>query len=198
MKYILFLLITASVFAQREKDSLLARDHDKVIRQLDMMRYLDSIAMDGVMHPEKRDISRNYYRYYLDTIVGHSPFGFRETADYLGYKTTTGPATWKDFSSRVAEKNIDAAFALTEKYGYIDNRRLKQDNNKKDYSLLLYVCSSSKYDKEFKKMLKQEFKIGNMHGSDYEFFKFLVQRKTIVTPEEIKELEKRKTKYSGK
>jgi hypothetical protein len=188
----LTLLLSITCFAQPEKDSLLARDHDKVIRQLKMMRYLDSIALKETINSGNgtREIHTSFYRFYLDTIAGKSPFGFRETADYLGYKSTTGPGTFKDFRSRVYSRNIDNVLELTLKYGYISRERLKRPLGEKFTSLMTYVSKDDANDKKLKKLFAQEYNLANMPEAEYEFFKYIVQRKGELTNTDIKKLEK--------
>ncbi len=187
----LTLLLSFTCFAQPEKDSLLARDHDKVIRQLKMMRYLDSIVTQEMVKSGNgtREIHRSFYRFYLDTIAGQSPFGFKETANYLGYQGTTGPGTWKDFRSKVYSRNIDEVCNITWKYGYVSPKRLNAIVPGKYNSIMLYATRDYSADKKIKKIFKKEYKVGNLGKEEYEYYKFMRKRKGILNKEDVEYLQ---------
>jgi hypothetical protein len=186
------LLLSFIGTAQPEKDSLLAKDHDKVLVQLNMMRYLDSICTQNILKTSdgKVEVFKSFYRFYLDTIAGRSPAGFRATADFLGYEGTRGPMSWREFNSRAAKRNIETMMKLIVDYGYIDAKRIGSAPFKKHVSFLTYIAKDNSYDDKLKPLLQKEFEIGNISEHEYDMFKSLIKRKRVLTKRDIKNVEK--------
>lgn len=202
MKQLLLVFIlsfSVTVVAQPEKDSLLAQDHDKVLVQLRMMRYLDSIVTDQTIlaRSSGKPIHQNFYKFYLDTIAKQSPFGLRSVSDYLGYEGSKGPVTAKEFNDRVARKNVYAVIALTQKYGYITSKRLRMKGKiTKHTSLTTYLWRDNAYLSQFAKLFEEEYRLGNLTEPEYTFFR--IRMKGAITEEDEKVLKKHNVKQIQK
>lgn len=190
---LLFLAIPA--FSQPEEDALLARDFDVVLQKLQLMHYLDQVGMEYWAMPnnEVRTTSDETFPYYFSSkIIKNNPVPSIDIKEYLGFNFKEFvPITWKDFLYAVYNKNMLSLIELTDKYGFLSADRLKKHTaDEKMYGNVIFAVRTNKYDKQLKKMLKSEYKLGNISLKEYEGFKFFLQRKSALTNQDIAELEK--------
>ena len=194
---IALLLVTAFGFSQPEKDKLLVQDGKEVTSQLQLMNYLDSIAISyTVMDRAKQAaLAPGFYRYYTDSIVKFSPVA--NVSGYLGYEGYSAPMTWQQFRDRAAAKNLDALVSLTQKYGYISTRRLKGLGLPVKFAAINFVARGDSHDKVLKKLFREEYKIGAIEQTEYNLFLFMIERKKSLDAREIKQLEKKGKKFTN-
>jgi hypothetical protein len=192
---IVLLLFSISGFSQPEKDSLLTKDLDLVMEKLKLMHYLDQVGMEywTMANQEVREASNKTFPYYFTSqIVKNNPTSI-DIKEYLGMDLKEFvPIKWKDFLSAVYEKNIVEFIALTKKYGYMSFERMRKfDLVGKLSGNAVFVIRTKTHDKEVKKLIKKEFKIGNMPETEYEHFKFFLQRKSVLIKEDVARFEKK-------
>lgn len=188
------LLSAISSFAQADKDSLLLADREIVLDKLRLMRYLDEETLVFLTASEDQKTLKNqtFPYYFTSQIIKNNPSSI-DIKKYLNfdYKEFV-PLQWKDFISRVYEKNLAEFIELTNKYGYLSFERLGNlGEEKRIGNQMLYVIRNSFRDKEVKKLLRKERKAGNLSELDHDQFKFFLERKTVLTQEDFDRMEKK-------
>lgn len=188
------LLSAISSFAQADKDSLLLADREIVLDKLRLMRYLDEETLVFLTASEDQKTLKNqtFPYYFTSQIIKNNPSSI-DIKKYLNfdYKEFV-PLQWKDFISRVYEKNLAEFIELTNKYGYLSFERLGNlGEEKRIGNQMLYVIRNSFRDKEVKKLLRKERKAGNLSELDHDQFKFFLERKTVLTQADFDRMEKK-------
>lgn len=175
---------------------MLAKDSESVLERLKFMHYLDEVGMEYWIMPnnEVRVASDETFPYYFSSkIIKNNPASSIDIKEYLGFNFKEFvPITWKDFLYAVYNKNMLSLIELTDKYGYLSADRMKKytADEKIMGGNVIFAVRTNKYDKQLKKMLKREYKQGNISLEEYEQFKFFLQRKSALTKQDIAELEK--------
>lgn len=192
--FALFLLLSVPAFSQPEKDSLLAKDFNLVQEKLKLMHYLDKVTTEHLTMVNNEGFTnddKTFPYYFSRQIVRNNPALSIDVKEYLTLDSKEYvPTDWKNFLSTVYAKNMQSLVELTAKYGYLSADRIKKySGDDKIAGNVIFAVRSNKYDKQFKKMLKQEYKLGNISLKEYEQFKFFFQRKSSLTKSEINELE---------
>ena len=190
----LLLLTFCSAFGQPAKDVLLAQDHYEITENIKLMAYLDSISMSyytTYKTPGRTGDDKSFYRFYTDSIVKNNPTK-NSIPDFLGYKGFEAPMTWDQFGTRVGVKNLEMLMSIIEKYGYPGFDRVKPYYGiSKRRSPGTFITRNKKFDKQLKPMLKRERKLGNISEKEYEFLKFILERKKEMTAKDIERLNKK-------
>lgn len=194
---VLLLLISIIAYSQADKDSLLIADKEAVLDKLELMFYLDKVSMEYCTMPGdayRIESDKTFPYYFINTIVKNNPSSI-DLKEFIGFDFKEfKPIKWKDFLEAVYEKNIAEFVALTEKYGYISPERLNRSKGGKAYGLVAFIVRTDSHDREVKRLIRREKKNGNMPQKDYDHFKFFLERKKILTKEDIARLEKKGTK----
>lgn len=190
--YLLLILFCLPLlcYSQASKDSLLKQDYPVIKEKYRLMGYLDSISRRyNTIDIKDKNADKKFYTFYKDSVCKTKKFNPNEISNYLGYGEYLGPTTWESFRKIVHETNLLTLLNFTKKYGYISVYRIKiEDINL--MSNINFLFQSSKYDKEFKTLFKQEFKIGNMSEKEYNQLKFILKRKTSWTERDRKWMKK--------
>lgn len=196
---VIYMLLSVSVFSQPEKDALLAKDFDSVIEKLKLMHYLDKVVLEHLTMTNKESAANGdkiFPYYFSRQIVRNNPALSIDVKEYLTSDSKEYvPTDWKGFLNAVYDKNIQSLVELTAKYGYLSTERIKKKST--DYKMgsnVIFAVRTNKYDKQFKKMLKQEYKLGNISLKEYEQFKFFFQRKSDLTKHNVVDIEGEKGK----
>lgn len=190
--FILFVLVSFSGFAQAEKDSLVEVDKEAILDKLELMFYLDQEATKCLtMTKEKQaELDKTFPYYFMNAIVKNNPSTL-DLREFIGFDFKEfKPIKGKDFYVAVYEENLVEFIDMTKKYGYLSTQRLKRYKDAKAYSPLIFVIHNSYSDKEVKKLMKQEFKIGNIDQKEYDQFKFFLERKKELTDDDVARFEK--------
>lgn len=188
---IIVLLFSLSGFSQTEKDALLLADKAAILDMLELMFYLDHTATKFLtMTKEQQTESDKTFPYYFtNTIVKNNPSSI-DLAQFLGFDfKELKPVKVMDFCKAVYNRNLIEFISLTEKYGYLSNERLNRMKEGRSSALVVFVIHNSDHDKEVKKLMKQEFKKSNISVKEYDMFKFFLERKKVLTADDIKEIE---------
>lgn len=192
---IIYMLLSVSVFSQPEKDALLAKDFDSVIEKLQLMHYLDKVVLEHLAMTNKESVTtedKTFPYYFSRQIVRNNPVSSIDVKEYLTSDSKEYvPRDWKGFLNTVYDKNMQSLVELTAKYGYLSADRLKKyrADDKIMGGNVIFAVRTNKYDKQFKKMLKQEYKLGNISLKEYEQFKFFFQRKSDLTKHNVVDVE---------
>lgn len=177
------LLFSLSAVCQPAKDSLLHRDRDALSQKLQLMAYLDKAATRQLYNNAvPQDAFAAYYR---DSIVPNNPVPQMDIGQYLGFADGQIPPH-SGFTALVYRKNLLGLITITEKYGYPSTSRIKAGK----ISPLTFIIRTYEFDARLKKLLKQEYKLGNITEKEYYNIKMMLRRKTL-TEEDVKNLEKR-------
>ena len=191
--FLLFLFsVSISGFCQAEKDSLVLADTKAILDKLDLMFYLDHVTLEYVKMTEeqKRVSNKTFPDYFFNTIIKNNPSSL-DLAEFIGSDLGEfNPVAWKDFCEAVYQKNLNEFIALTEKYGYLSNKRLSRLKDRKAKSLVIFVVRDDAQDKKVKRLIKQEKKNGNMSEKDYDMFRLFLERKKVLTDYDIAKFEK--------
>lgn len=163
------------------------------------MKYLDSIAIlqYSITIEQAAQSDKSFYRYYMDSVVAKNPASFTTVPVFLGYTGYSAPMSWEQFRNRVSAKNLDEIINFTKKYGYLSPKRMKSLMLPDHFSTITFIISEDSRDKELKRLFKKEYKAGNIPESEYEFFKFIVERKKVLTNYDVKQLDKKGIKLSA-
>jgi hypothetical protein len=188
---IIFLLLPCFGFSQKIKDSLLLSDKEKIKEKLDLMFYLDRCSTEYWKKTKEERIKSDkaFSFFYSDTILKNNPTSLN-IKEYLGLFS---PLNWKGFMEAVYEKNISEYIVMTEKYGYLSYDRMDVNINNTDRTnaVIVFVMRSKSHDKIIKKLIKQEKKISNMPQRDYDYYKFVLERKSVITKKDIEKLKRK-------
>ncbi|MHA3788741.1 hypothetical protein ACX0HA_11060 [Flavobacterium hauense] len=191
--FLVFLFsVSISGFCQAEKDSLVLTDTKAILDKLDLMFYLDHVASEYVKmtKEQQKESDKTFLYYFENTIVKNNPSSL-DLAEFIGSDHAKyNPVTWKNFCEDVHQKNLNEFVAMTEKYGYLSNKRLNRLKGGKVYSLVIFVVRDDAQDKKVKRLIKQEKKNGNMPQVDYDMFKLFLERKKVFTDYDIARFEK--------
>lgn len=194
MKKVLTLLlffVSLTGFSQAEKDSLLLADKTAILDKLELMFYLDHTATKflTMTKEQQAESDKTFPYYFTNTIVKNNPSSI-DLAKFIGFDFKEfKPVKVMDFCRAVYDKNLAEFIVLTEKYGYLSNERLNRMKEGKSSALVVFVIHNSDYDKEVKKLIKQELKKGNISRKEYDMFKFFLERRKVLTADDIKEIE---------
>lgn len=150
------------------------------------MHYLDKVVLEHLTMTNKESSTnddKTFPYYFSRQIVRNNPALSIDVKEYLTSDSKEYvPTDWKGFLNAVYDKNMQSLVELTTKYGYLSADRIKKKST--DYKMgsnVIFAVRTNKYDKQFKKILKQEYKLGNISLKEYEQFKFFFQRKSDLT-----------------
>jgi len=186
---LIILLLSLIAYSQPAKDSLLRLDRVSVSKQFILMYHLDKCAKSYYLKDKKeRALSElRFTQFYNDSIIGTNPVPEVSISKYLGFKNETDiPVNWKDFISRAYDNTILTLLSLTEKYGYPSKARMNTEaGDRFSYATMFLATYAPKYDKQLKKLFKQEYKAGNISEKEYELFRLVIKRKTTMTKADL-------------
>ena len=189
---LIVLLVFSSGYSQPAKDSLLAKNHQKVDEKLFVAHYLDECAFKYFMKSKQEKAQNNFSRYFREIVVGYNPVPSINISEYLGYKNGEEPKDSEAFCDVVFNKNIETIMQLTKEYGYPSWERMRAGGYTTfHYSSMIFIIRSSDYDKRLKPIFKHENAVGNLSEKEYNHFKFIIKRKKILTNDDIKWLEEK-------
>ncbi|MGV3460888.1 MAG: hypothetical protein ACO1N9_10590 [Flavobacterium sp.] len=160
--YNIFLLICGLSYAQMPLDST-------VVRKLEFMHYLDQEALMADIH--KPNVIEHFTQ-----VLANNPVPELNINEYLGIKGF--PKTIDQFTNKVAESNAENLLKIIYEYGYPSFDRLKILLPGKEIpSAVTFIYRApDDWKKEFKKIIKQEYKLGNMSAKDYEMSMLFIRK----------------------
>jgi hypothetical protein len=173
-----------------------AVDKQAILDKLDLMFYLDHATIEylKMTKEERTESDKTFPYYFVNTIVKNNP-STMDLKQFIGFDFAAfKPITWEDFLEAVYEKNLSEFISMTEKYGYLSNKRLNRLKERKADGLVIFVVRNDAQDKKIKKLIKHEKRNGNMPQMDYDMFKYFLERKKVLTDYDVARFEK----YGGK
>lgn len=205
MKKIVLLFIvsmySSGVFSQAEKDSLFKQDAALICNTLKVMHHLHRAVKDYCAMPvrDKSSFDKDFPKYLQDNVFAISPVPDVDLLRYLEiYVKSDIPQDWESFSKRVSNVNARVLLGIADKYGYPSAKRLKAFTGiDLDIHALNFTITSNNYHGDVSKMMKKEYKIGNISDSEYELYS-IMGGKTFVTNDDFQKLEKFRKKQEKK
>ena len=188
MYCLVLLLVTTFGYCQDTKEALLLADCKAVAAQLKLMNYLDYCTMKYArLKPQQRaQADAGFASYYAD-VVAMCPYPDADIPSYLGYAKGYTPTTWLEFVLPVYKKNLKNLIALTEKYGYITTQRFAKYDNEAFIFAPYYISRTKEYDPALKKLLKREYKEGNIPEQEYRAVEMVMKRGVVINLSDFKE-----------
>lgn len=171
--FIIFLLLNVAVFAQKPLDST-------VVRKLELMHYLDHEALIADIH--KPNVIEHFRQ-----VLANNPVLEIDINAYLGIKGF--PQTIAQLTDKVSDKNSESLKGMIKEYGYPSYERIAEIKGRDKPILdtsIFFSRASDEYKKQFRKMMKAEYKKGNVPAKEYKVCKlFLETKKRTLTVKDI-------------
>ncbi|WP_026993003.1 polysaccharide deacetylase family protein [Flavobacterium subsaxonicum] len=182
------LLLTTLSHGQSAKEALLAENSVTVAAQLKLMNYLDYCTMKYVrLNAQQRAQADVGFASYYRDVVALSPYPDMDIPAYLGYAKDYTPTTWLEFVVPVYKKNLENLIALIEKYGYLTTERITKYDNQAGIFAPYYISRNKDYDDVLKKLIKREYKEGNIPQNEYKDVMLVLKRGTIINLSDFKQ-----------
>ncbi|MEZ4793477.1 MAG: hypothetical protein R2783_08475 [Gelidibacter sp.] len=166
MKNIIFIILVFLAlkgFAQKEKDSLLKVDINKVVEKLDMMHFLDQ----STMYFKEVD---NFKDYFEEHISGNNDTLKFKIIHFLDLKKPLDNYTFKSYVTIVYDKNAKELINIIKSYGWPSESRINEYVAlKRNRSPMIFVMRAKNKDaKKIKRLSKDEVSLGHMGQSIYD------------------------------
>ena len=166
---IILLLISYISNAQKALDNT-------VVRKLEFMHYIDHEAV--IAFTQKPDIIEHF-----KNILANNPVPEIDINTYLGIKGF--PQTIAQLTDKVSDKNSESLMEIIREYGYPSLERLAAIKGCDKLTLgtcIFFERAGDDYKKQFRKLMKTEYKNGNVSAKEYKVCKlFLDAKKGTIT-----------------
>lgn len=191
---LLLLLIAPLSYSQPQKDSLIHRDREIILEKLEFVEYLRKEAMKffTTARFEAEIKNKTFSSYFTDSIVANNPLPQYNIREYLNLKTGKAIIP-KQFYEAVFIQNSHMVYDMIETYGYPTIKRLNTDIAVLKSFNNHIIYGDKKYRKKFRKLLKKEYKAGNLTKSHYLIMKSILSpnQRRYTTEKDLKRLSKR-------
>lgn len=164
---ILILLFAGNtIFAQTGKDSLMKRDINEIVDELQFMYGYDQTMREYTIY-------KTFDRHKTDSIENLSD-NLREVAlkDLKFDNDTLVTMIWKKYINPKDTEHTERLIEITNKYGFPDLNKIKKYYKKKFIDpefnpVIIFIHSPNKYWNELKVLIKNEYKTGNINQCTY-------------------------------
>jgi hypothetical protein len=163
---LILFFITNIIFAQAEKDSLLKRDIDAIVDELQFMYCYDQAIREYTIY-------KTFDKHKIDSIENMSD-SLREIAmkNIKFYNDTLAKKIWGNYINPKDAEHTERLLEITKIYGFPSIERIRK-YYKKDFvdlefhANLIFIHSPKIYWNELKELMKKEYENGNINQCIY-------------------------------
>lgn len=164
--FVILFFACNAIFAQTEKDSLLKRDINIIVDELQFMFGYDQIMREYINY-------KTFDKHKTDSIE-NLPDSLRAVAmrNFEFDNDTLVKMIWRKYINPKDAEHTERLIEITKKYGFPSADRLKKYYKKgfmdPDFQTnLIFIHSPKKYWEELKVLMKDEYEIGNINQCIY-------------------------------
>ncbi len=163
---LILFFVSNTIFAQAEKDSLLKRDINPIVDELQFMYEYDQAMRKYVLY-------KTFDTYIADSIQSLPDSLMRVTMKSLKFDNDTlAKMIWRSYINEKDAKHTERLIEITKKYGFPSlsriNRYYEKEFRDPDFHAnLIFIHAPPKYWEELTTLMKEEYELGNINKCIY-------------------------------